>query len=127
MLMKINYSSSTSTPTINFYSIHMLCSGLLVRLTKRVDYTTTVEELQEEGKAAIDGPGLNPAIDVLPEEFVLGTKRKELTRTRLSLKSSLLCCFSAHKYRSNQATDFVICLFLLSASRRLQRSMKSAP
>lgn len=34
--------------------------------------SNSVEELQKEGKEAIDGSLQNPAVDSLPEEFILG-------------------------------------------------------
>lgn len=59
--------------------------------TERVN---AVEELQKEGKEAIDGSLQNPTIDSLPEEFVLGQSNHLFPfRSRLKpLSLFAFCC-----------------------------------
>lgn len=76
-----------------------------------------VEELQEEGRTAIDGTALSPAIDNLPEEFVLGM------------------CLDSSDYSPPESEQFfrqtigLLLVFVLVLTDRyftFQRNMKSA-
>lgn len=66
-----------------------------------------MQEVQEEGKYAIDSPGSPTATDIPPEEYDLGKICNYIHKL-----GETLCCFTCQPTATLLSTTFYLCLAL---------------